>query len=659
MPEHTPPNTTPFGSAPLSSILSEDVMASLVEKLASPSAASIWSAFATTTTPSTTTGANQPSTGVAHRYGTPESKLDLTRLPTPSSSVDGGDPPFRSLTLRAEDNMHTDLDQQRIEADHMFNAFVQMPPETGTTAADACSAHNHDLGSAAPPPLLLPLPVAPFDDALFRQGTAVSTTPTAAAAPAGAGSAAVNQGPIVPQPADGALAATLLSPSLLMASLLSTNNPAALAAILNLHVLHAAAAVASSHSSASSSSSAGVAAITLTNDQDVPKAIPESVAVEPRVQEPTPSPSPPPSPSPAPWMLPPSRPRRAKAAAAAAISLPPKRRTSSTAALLDKDKVDEGSKESKKEGGGRNFVVKSAEEKEADGQRASSSNDAVNKGKGAKNVVSQDENGKIEVPKTKSKGKGKGHKSKGKNKGNQCEGSEDGTGTADSAKDQHEPSGKNDEAADGSKDVLSKDPADDAEDEPIMLPTNTRKTVTKCPLLPVVLPYPKNMIRPDEPILPPRGSGQKRAREDDNDDDDDSNLTPTEKMLRDRRLRNTISARKSRARKQAKIEVLEAEGTRLAQQLQETEMQVQQLTQLVMAKDQVIMSLTGVKGVKDPASLASVSGAQPTVAISAAVVAALLGKVSALEEHVAHLATEGKGRDLTRVGAAIAEGGEA
>ncbi|KNE69622.1 hypothetical protein AMAG_14178 [Allomyces macrogynus ATCC 38327] len=552
-----------FGNAPLSSILPEDV-----EKLASPSAVAIWSAFAAT---ATTTAANPPST--VDKSCALESELDPTCLPTPSPSVHGGDSPFRLLSPRAEDKQLADIDQNRIEADHMFNAFVQMPSGTaGTTAADnalACSAHEHDLRLTVPP---LSLSGTPFH-AFFGQGIPATTTPIAAAA-----ASAVNQVPVVPQPSGEVLAATLLTQSLWMASMISACDPVMLATILTRPASPAAAS-----SSISASSSAGIAAITPAKDEIVPKQVPESGRGRAMVQESTSS-----------------------------LSSPRNRRTLTTAAALDDDKMEEevkGSKDSE-EGGRKNVDGKKGEEQEADGQGpedkevvdqgASSSNGAVNNGKSAKDVIAQDEGCKIDVPKPKIKSKGKGHKGKGrgkgkgkgrKGKGDQDEGCEDGISANDSAKDQHEPAGRDTEATDGHKDALAKDDdADSSEDEPILLPTNTRKTVTKCPLLPVLLPYPKNMIRPDEPILPPRGSGPKRAREDEGDDDD-SVLTSTEKMLRDRRLRNTISARKSRARKQAKIEMLETEGTRLAQQLQETEMKVQQLKQLVMAKDQVIMTM--------------------------------------------------------------------
>ncbi|KNE58805.1 hypothetical protein AMAG_04355 [Allomyces macrogynus ATCC 38327] len=102
----------------------------------------------------------------------------------------------------------------------------------------------------------------------------------------------------------------------------------------------------------------------------------------------------------------------------------------------------------------------------------------------------------------------------------------------------------------------------------VMIATNTHKTSSKCLALPEQLPYPTNMIPLDAPIMPPRGSKKRTAMEMGNSSpagaDDDDDLDPSEQAAIEKRMRNTISARKSRARKAAKLELLEHEVNKLA-----------------------------------------------------------------------------------------------
>ncbi|KAJ3356111.1 hypothetical protein GGF32_001692 [Allomyces javanicus] len=498
---------------------------------------------------------------------TPET--DPTRLSTPLPSVHGEDSAAAGPCV--EDKGIKDQLQTGIN-DTLFNAFVQMPP-----AADDSrdSARDRDLGSIGPPlPLPLPWPLATPPDADAFLG---------------------HRDPAHAQHSGGeALATSLLAQSLLMASVLGTYEPAALATILTPPV-----------SLAASCDARAVAAAPVVETGPVK----ESEAVEkvpPTTleQELAPSLSPPPSPSPMPQGIHALRPRCTKGEATASTS-PCMQRSAGSSTLVD----------GKYDGGDDNKGTKVDED---EGYKGSDAEVDEGQDEDVKDASIKNKSDKQEDPTAVGKAKSKRKKGKGRK---------------------------------------VKDESDD--EEPIMILTNTRRTATKCPLLPVELPYPKNIIRPDQPILPPRGSaGKKRARCDD-DDNDGTALTPREKMLRDRRLRNTISGRMSRARKQAKIEVLEAKGTRLVEQLHETELKVHQLKQLIVAKDRVIMNLTG--GAKVPVHVAPAAShaASPTVVIPAADVAALVAKVSALEEHVAHLAAEGKGRGALDFGAAaIVEGGE-
>ncbi|KAJ3360355.1 hypothetical protein GGF31_003249 [Allomyces arbusculus] len=93
------------------------------------------------------------------------------------------------------------------------------------------------------------------------------------------------------------------------------------------------------------------------------------------------------------------------------------------------------------------------------------------------------------------------------------------------------------------------------------LSTNTRKTKTSCPLLPPQLPYPEKMIARDAPINPPRGA--KKRSHTQMAEAELAHMTPEERKAYEKRRNNTISARESRARKQAKVDHLEKTSTEL------------------------------------------------------------------------------------------------
>ncbi|KAJ3347107.1 hypothetical protein GGF32_007080 [Allomyces javanicus] len=118
---------------------------------------------------------------------------------------------------------------------------------------------------------------------------------------------------------------------------------------------------------------------------------------------------------------------------------------------------------------------------------------------------------------------------------------------------------------------------------PTLIPTNTRKSTTKCKLLPAALAYPSHLIPLDAPIQPRRGvhpaplaPAQKRAAE-----DDDPATAQSEKELK--RLKNTLSARMSRARKAAKIDLLESKVNELETENHRLERLVQDLQRQVLA----------------------------------------------------------------------------
>ncbi|KAJ3370101.1 hypothetical protein GGF31_004718 [Allomyces arbusculus] len=117
---------------------------------------------------------------------------------------------------------------------------------------------------------------------------------------------------------------------------------------------------------------------------------------------------------------------------------------------------------------------------------------------------------------------------------------------------------------------------------PTLIPTNTRKSTTKCKLLPAALAYPSHLIPLDAPIQPRRGvhpappaPAQKRAAE------DDPATAQSEKELK--RLKNTLSARMSRARKAAKIDLLESKVNELETENHRLERLVQDLQRQVLA----------------------------------------------------------------------------
>ncbi|KNE71308.1 hypothetical protein AMAG_15547 [Allomyces macrogynus ATCC 38327] len=117
---------------------------------------------------------------------------------------------------------------------------------------------------------------------------------------------------------------------------------------------------------------------------------------------------------------------------------------------------------------------------------------------------------------------------------------------------------------------------------PTLIPTNTRKSTTKCKLLPAALAYPSHLIPLDAPIQPRRGvhpapaaPAQKRAAE------DDPASAQSEKELK--RLKNTLSARMSRARKAAKIDLLESKVNELETENHRLERLVQDLQRQVLA----------------------------------------------------------------------------
>ncbi|KAJ3351655.1 hypothetical protein GGF32_004214 [Allomyces javanicus] len=93
------------------------------------------------------------------------------------------------------------------------------------------------------------------------------------------------------------------------------------------------------------------------------------------------------------------------------------------------------------------------------------------------------------------------------------------------------------------------------------LSTNTRKTKTSCPLLPPQLPYPEKMIARDAPINPPRGAKKRSHMQ--MTEAELAHMTPEERKAYEKRRNNTISARESRARKQAKVDHLEKTLTEL------------------------------------------------------------------------------------------------
>ncbi|KNE70549.1 hypothetical protein AMAG_14671 [Allomyces macrogynus ATCC 38327] len=93
------------------------------------------------------------------------------------------------------------------------------------------------------------------------------------------------------------------------------------------------------------------------------------------------------------------------------------------------------------------------------------------------------------------------------------------------------------------------------------LNTNTRKTKTSCPLLPPQLPYPEKMIARDAPINPPRGA--KKRSHTQMTEAELAQMPPEERKAYEKRRNNTISARESRARKQAKVDHLEKTSTKL------------------------------------------------------------------------------------------------
>ncbi|KAI9220095.1 hypothetical protein BC828DRAFT_384375 [Blastocladiella britannica] len=158
-----------------------------------------------------------------------------------------------------------------------------------------------------------------------------------------------------------------------------------------------------------------------------------------------------------------------------------------------------------------------------------------------------------------------------------------------------------------------------------MIASTSRKAGTKCRSMPATLTYPSNLIAIDAPILPRRGgpvdarplalpaslakamvtsvtpalptSGAKKrsaadagAASDDEVDDDDPALVglgPREA----KRMRNTLSARKSRARKAAKLDFLEgkvneleSENSALHARVSDLQQQLLQFQQLQLAR---------------------------------------------------------------------------
>ncbi|KAJ3358908.1 hypothetical protein GGF32_009919 [Allomyces javanicus] len=178
----------------------------------------------------------------------------------------------------------------------------------------------------------------------------------------------------------------------------------------------------------------------------------------------------------------------------------------------------------------------------------------------------------------------------------------------------------------------------------LMILTNSRKTISTCPLLPDAIPYPKGMRKPDDPVMPLRGSARhKRARDgdvsDQDSDDDEPQLTPEQLMLKERRRRNTMSARVSRARKQAKLDVLEAEGTRLTAELQQAKEQIASLSKMVSRKEQVISHLVCSQEATKVAKKAVLDAAAPNV-VAASIAVTLLTRIQALEQFGGHLLLE-------------------
>ncbi|KNE68371.1 hypothetical protein AMAG_13028 [Allomyces macrogynus ATCC 38327] len=194
----------------------------------------------------------------------------------------------------------------------------------------------------------------------------------------------------------------------------------------------------------------------------------------------------------------------------------------------------------------------------------------------------------------------------------------------------------------------------------LMIATNSRKTVTTCPLLPDALPYPKGMRKPDDPVMPPRGSARhKRARDGDVSDQDDGGedeppLTPKEKVLKERRRRNTMSARVSRARKQAKIDVLEVEGTRLAVELQHAKDRIESLSKMVSCKELVIAHFVCSQEATEVAKKAVLDTAAPNV-VAASIAVTLLTRIQALEQFAGHLLLERQASGPVEATAAAAQ----
>ncbi|KAI9173030.1 hypothetical protein H9P43_007161 [Blastocladiella emersonii ATCC 22665] len=127
------------------------------------------------------------------------------------------------------------------------------------------------------------------------------------------------------------------------------------------------------------------------------------------------------------------------------------------------------------------------------------------------------------------------------------------------------------------------------------IPTTTRKSSSKCRSMPAELAYPTNLIALDAPIQPRRGAppkpNKRTATEADLGDEDDEgpsplDLDPNIDPKEAKRIKNTLSARKSRARKQAKIEFLEAKVNDLEASNADLQDQVRRLTMQLVEQQQ-------------------------------------------------------------------------